>query len=274
MGNEELSRLRAIAKAKHKRASAKVSRIRNSANPVEIAGSKYDPRREISKIDRYNSRQLSVYIKKLETFNSRTTQFVGDSKYRPIPKSKWDVYKKAEAEMNKRKEQAFNAIKHLRMPPVDKHTPGTTIEEFEKRTRPVNMSMLNPAVNNAYHQVNRRSRSVPSEKALRKLIRNVKQSYTTRDIRRRVSEGKDVARRMLDIVGDSDLRDALDNLTDKQFNTLWTYSGKFAANLSLQYELAKHQLTDKDSLENDATSLISKQAHSETKKLAKWAKTL
>lgn len=265
----ELSALRALAKRKHRLAGQKVSRIRRSDDGPIMAGTKYDPRRDPQLIGTYNKSQVKKYIATLDKFLSRETQFVRDAHARPVPRSLWDAYKKEEAAANKRKAESFDRVKSLKLPS------GESIETFERMTRPAVPQMANPAVNSPYAPTNRKPTAVASERALKKLIQEMRQKYTKHDLLKRAKQGRNIAYDMIDLIGDDDLKDRIGKLSTKQFNILWNYSGKFANSLSLMYQLAMQRLQREiDTYEDNLYNALEYGAYNEIRELISWAETL
>ena len=264
--NPELSALRALVKQRHRRAGAKISRIANTPDGPIIAGSKHDPRRDIGKINKYNSRQLHAYIRSLNNFIDRSNQYVADAHHKPIKASTWEKYKVAESKLRERKSEAFNKVKKIKLPN------GMTIEQFEHMSRPTVQEYANPAMNSPYYQKERKPRSVTSEAALKKLTKKVNSSFTPSDMKRRNAQGKAVVYDMLNLVGDKKLIAEIEGLSERQFSLLWNYSGKFANSLSLLYYLARQRLTDKDSIEDDSISAVEFAAYDEVRQLVEWSK--
>ena len=91
----------AVAKAR-RNAVRKRRRIEKSGNYVALESSKYYPVRPPKVHEKYNRRQLEVYLSNLQEFNSPKTQFVPDHENKPVPIGKWRKYKVVEAEYNRR----------------------------------------------------------------------------------------------------------------------------------------------------------------------------
>lgn len=266
--NPELAALRALAKRQTRNATDKIRRIKQSEHGALVAGSDHDPRREFSKINKYNSRQLNAYIAKLQRFNSRATQFVGDAKGRPIPSKKWERYKTQEQAMNARKSEEFDKVKNMRLPN------GMTIAEYDAMTTPAVPQMANPATNSPYAKTNRRPRAVASEKALAKLTKDSAKKWTSRDLKERTAKGRVTANTLLQTINDQELIGRLNNLTDSQFNILWNYSKEFTHNLSLLYELIQKRMREGDNLEDGYVSALEYSAYDEMRSLVDWAEQL
>lgn len=266
--NPELAVLRSLAIRKTRNASDKIRRIRQAENGPIVAGTSHDPRREFSKINKYNSRQLHAYIKQLNTFNARTTQFVADSKKRPMPIKLWQKYKSQEDAMNERKAKEFNRVKDMRLPN------GMTIGEYDAMTTPAVPQMANPAINSPYAKTNRKSRAVVSEKALKKLTKDSSGKWTKTDLRKRTQEGRRIANDMLSLINDNELMGRLDSLSDSQFNVLWNYSKAFAHNLTLLYALVQKRMREGDNLEDGYISAVEYSAYDEVRELVDWAEEL
>lgn len=272
----ELVALRALARAKHKAATKKVSRL-NTEMRIDMSGSKYDVRRDLGKVARYNSRQLNAYIKQLVQFNSRATQFVPDAHYRPVPRAKWEAYKRVESEMNKRKTSAFDRYKDLRLPGRvvgGRRQPGMTIEQFERMSRPPVPLMADVASNSPARPTNRGSRSVQSEKALARLIAKARKDFTAKDLRSRARQHRETINKMLSSVGHYDLMRQINRLTSEQIMVLVEYSGKFMHALSSLYYHAMARLKASEELEDRYMDELEKSAYDEVQTLIEWSKQI
>lgn len=100
MADAELERLRAEVRKLRTRATKKAARLRRDKG-VQIAGSKYDPRRAVGSEKRLNKRQLQSYVGRLQGFNSRSTQYGAIGQGVPVPQKKLDRYHAAQARFNR-----------------------------------------------------------------------------------------------------------------------------------------------------------------------------
>lgn len=240
MNPNELAELRKLARARHRAATRKVSRLRTT-HDVELSGTKYDPRRDLGKIKRYTAAQLRTYIGQLNEFTARKTQYVGDAQRRPIKGTMWEQYKALEAKYNERVNTDFaNMYADVFLP-----MSGQTLGERMAATVPTHRQMGSPAVNSPYNPPARKPRNVGSEKALKRLMQNLRDRVKPEYRKRLVDEGRQQYGQMLDVIDQEDLRQAVNSLNDEQFFMLWNYT-PFAGAISLNYEIAMKALSSKE----------------------------
>lgn len=270
MVRERLSALRALARAKHRNAGKKVSRIQNSDDGILIRGSKHDPRRDAKAISRYTEKQLNAYISKLDKFLSRKTQFVADAYSKPIPKQTWKRWLAAEDARNRRKADLFNKVKDIELP-----NGQGTIGDYEARTRPKRPEMTRSATANPYAQTQRGSRDFTSVKSVEKLIRKAQRDWLDSDIKKRVKMARKVMDDMLEHVGDGvTLRNRIKGLNDWQINILWNYSGRMPQLASMAYVHRKNQLTWRENADPEELEALDNGIDNEIADLVEWAEAL
>lgn len=231
----ELAQLRAVARARHKAATKKISRNKTNFG-AEISGTKFDPRRDLAKVAKYNSSQIKGYINDLDSFVSRKTQFVPDSKYRPMPASDFKGYKGVETEYNKMLKREFEVVRHKKLPS------GFTVEQQLSMTESLHPYMHNPASGADHRGIHRKSKTVKSLEALEKLKLDLRNRMTP-EHRAKLEEADRISvNKMLLLIGDEALRERVNKLSSAKFRFMWKYSGKFANDLSMTYEAVKKML--------------------------------
>lgn len=231
----ELAQLRSLARSRHRAATKKISRNKTSFG-AEISGTTFDPRRDLSKVSKYNTTQLKSYIQELDNFSSRGTQFVPDSQYRPIPKSAWNQYKEAEKALNKLSAAEFNKVKHKKLPG------GFTVEQQLAMTESLHPYMHNPASGPDHRGIHRKSKTVKSLESLEKLELDMRKRATP-EHRKKLEEANRISvNKMLDVIGDEAMRERINKLSSEKFNFMWRYSGKFANDMSMTYEAVRKMM--------------------------------
>lgn len=270
----ELARLRALAIQRHKAATKKISR-NTVARGAKISGTEFDPRRSLALVRNYNSKQLAVYIKKVDEFTSRKTQFVPDAKYRPMPIGDWQKYKAAEKTLNDINQKRFKKIKDLKLPN------GFTVAQKLSQTDSLHPQMHNPASNSAHREINRRSKTAKSLQALAKLEMDMKNRATPEYRAHLEAQNRLSVSKMLDVIGDGKMKLEISALSSEKFNFLWDYSGEFANNLSMSYEALKKmleaELSDNESLGKATRAYprrdlpqLKDRGHSDAQKFLAW----
>ena len=230
-GSREIAALRAEAIRKHRNATRKISRLRANRD-VELAGTQFDPRRSLSKVRKYNSRQLKVYVAELEKFTSRDVSFVRGSKGRVLSGQLWKEYQKAERKLHAVFQSQFDRYKSLKLPNSDEN-----IEQRMYKMRPQHRAMADLAVHSMFDPTKRSSRGMMSDEAIKRLTKETIAKTAPEYISKRVASEREQAAHMLDIVGDEELARKISDLSDEQFLVMFEYTG-FAASLSLNYEIA------------------------------------
>ncbi|URG18047.1 terminal protein [Curtobacterium phage Ayka] len=257
----DINELRRQVRMRQQAANRKAKRIQNAG--VNIAGTPYDPRRENAPIDKMRSRDLQTYLKQLNGFMSRKTQFVPDTWGRPIHAQKWRAYKRAETRANRKAENMADMLKHYTMPGSD-----VTLAErhaYAKDTEFPNTA--NHTVNSPLRKVSRMPSSIASEKALARLTKQQQGKVDPQFFEMTVKRGRIEATKMLKKLGDTEQIKALKGLTDKQFHILWSYT-PYSDNTSIRYENGKVEDRGRaeDQMDNTETEVA--------KSWLRWAKKL
>lgn len=251
---EDIDRLRAEVKRLRRAVTRKVSRLKQ-AHDVFLSGTQFDPRRAPRSEARYSASQLRSYIHDLAGFVDRGNQFVGDAQRRPIPRSDWQRYKNLENQYNARVNEYFDRVKGVRLPS------GETVAERMARVTPDHRQMGNPAVHAPFDPVERQPGNVASKAALDKLIDAMKKRLQPDYFEKKNREGMEQFEKMMDILNDSELKEAVKGLNDEQFALLWNYTG-FPTAISIQYEFALKALSaEQQSFERDVSSVALRRAH-------------
>ena len=261
----DVGRLRAEARRLHRNATKKISR-NNVNRGANIAGSQYDPRRDLSKVDGYNKSQLRSYIAELKQFNARSTQFVPDAQYRPIPATEWKAYKADETALNQYRTDRFNKI-------ADVELPGGrgTLRERREMTRGVHPHMADPSTSMTPNELDRRSKSVASLSALKKLREGIRERMTPEHEKRQRQANRDSIAGMMEIIDEPEMKLAFDEMTDEQFDFYWS-SEDMVHDLAIPYELMKTFYQEGKQLRAGQKKMVSDHM-SETWDWIEWIKT-
>lgn len=217
----------------------KISRLKSNWG-VNLDDTGLDPRKSRDVIARLNSRQLEAQLTRLNQFQSRQTQFVGDSQGRPIAKTKFREYQKLVDKYNANVRKRYSKYDDIFL-----KSAGQTVKERRAMTKPVHRAASNPASNSPVEIAERRPQNIASPKALDKLIRDMKRktepNYHAKRIRKARKELRDMARG----ANAPEIHDMVKGLTDEQFDFLWNETN-FANALSLVYELNQSTLSSKE----------------------------
>jgi len=235
----ELEAKRELAKSRHRAVGKKISRLKQT-NEVKVGGTKYDPRRELKKLERYNARQLDAYVRELNSFMKRETQFVPDSQRRPMKGDQWKQYKELEKQYNNRATSEYSPLADIPLP----HT-GMTVGERMSMMTPDHPQAGNPSVNNPYKTVQRKPTNVAGAKKLNDLIKDLKKRLDSRFEAKELKRARDEFSQMMAKINMPDMEKAVNSLTPSDFKNLW-YLTSFATDISIMYEVSMALISDKD----------------------------
>lgn len=230
-----LAELRAAVKRARSNAMRKRRRFQTPGDGyVQIKGTKYDPIRPFGVHDKYNRKQLNVYLQELENFNSRKTQFVPDAYHHPIPKEKWGHYKKVEAAYNSKVEDFAHKFDKIVKPKAGGPLPST----MYKIANPDHMAGNSP-VNGGKRKLLRKSKQIMSEAKLDKLTRNLLKSFDDKNVRKELGTAyltvRDIIYKYADENGDNFV-DLFNALSAEQFEFFWYHSPNEINEFFLWYE--------------------------------------
>lgn len=238
--DDDLRSLRAQALARHVAATRKVQR--NERKGVGLWNTKYDIRRDPANIARYNKKQLTAYIAKLDQFVSRKTQFVPDMKGRPLPVQEFRKLKAAERKFNAGKLSRAAAVGGIMLPPIVDEKGGVVAQQTVKERRDVLPTKRprgsNPAINNPWEPKNFQPWQVNGEGALDRLTKMLRDRATPEGQLKEYKAQLKAATKMLNEVGAKDLAKRVRAMDMDKFYILFNHSG-FVHELSTDYEIVK-----------------------------------
>lgn len=228
--NPEREQLLALVKARHRAAGKKVSRLKS--NGVQVGGTRYDPRRSMEKVERYNTGQLRAYLGSLNTFTSRATRFFPDAHGRPLSPAAMARYKKAEKALNSQRKKVLDKIGNIPAPGGG----GVTIKErlaINTPSRPRAVSATNP-----FTFVTRESKQIANEKALAKLTKDLENKLKSDFMKSNIKSGRQAAEEILLQLRQPEMLQSLKDMSDFHFNILWNATS-FAKDISTPYHIAQ-----------------------------------
>lgn len=227
--------LRLIAIQKHKAATRKVSRAK-AATGVELTGSTHDPRQELAQIRQASPRELSAYVRNLEKFLDRGTQFVPDAHNKPIPRTTWDKVQKSEAKKNAFVAKFYDEFKDVYIDPA-----GQTVDQRMAAVTPLHAHMGQRTTDSPYKKATRKSTSIYGEAGAKRLIEHNLKQGTLRHEKETLNNHRRGIMKMLDQVGDIEKMEQVAKLTQRQWAILWKYT-PFAANIKVPYDHYKDSM--------------------------------
>ena len=233
----ELSELRAAVTRARRNAVRKKRRIEKGDNYVRLDGSKYYPVRPPKIHEKYNRKQLEVYLSNLQEFNSPRTQFVPDHENNPIPMSKWRSYKAAEDAYNDRVDSfsvKFDDKVRLKRTEVKP-------SQIHRMANPDHMAG-NASSNGAKRKYVRQPHQIRGEQKLDKLTKRLQDELTDKRFRKELGTNwltvRDILYRYADDNGD-DIVDLFMSLSAEQFEYFWHFSPAHVHEFFLWYETVK-----------------------------------
>lgn len=255
-----LSQFRSEVKAQEIRVQRKLARLRREKGVTDFAT--IDPRREKNRTSRYNTKQLNAYMRELTAFTSRKTQYVGDSKGRPMSAKTFRDMKKAEKSANEQRKQFLKDIYDVKLPSGGKV--GHFIEQFGPSQWKPNMF-----TDNLTMPSDRKPKSFTSQNALEKV-----KEYLTKEAEN--FQGKFVNYRkegyeIFKTVGNDRLTKKFMSLNKRQLAILWSGTGFVNAAVSL-YELVSMGRTDES--ENEWDRQMYEADTFDVEQLLNWANKL
>lgn len=238
VANGGVDPLRADVDRLRRAVTRKISRLKTQHGAV-LSGTKLDPRRAPRQHGRYTQRQLETYKRSLEKFLSRNTQFVGDSRGRPIPKTVWSRYVKAEKRFGELVESRFGSVRDLQTPY------GETLGERMAKMTPDHPTLSGAESRQFYRPAKRRPDNVKDIKALLRLTKDLENKSDPKYFEKLTKRVRGQFDAMVETVNEPKLKELVSKLTDEQFAAAWHYGGLPTA-LGLGYEIMQKMLSDKE----------------------------
>lgn len=218
---EEVARAERLARRK-------VNRIKRETS-VETFG-KYNPVRSSGKYRSYNRKQLESYLGQLNSFRSRSTQFVPDVRGRAVPRQIYKRYTKLFEQKSTQARQFFDAVEDHFMPST-----GMTYGDRVRMTTPDHPNLHNPSANSLNNIRRRRASSFASEGAMKKFADQLEREMSGDMMNYNRKQAMKALRKMAKRNDAGWIVDELKTLSDVQFTALWNIRD-FMDDMSLWYE--------------------------------------
>lgn len=239
MATKRQQELAAIIKKREQAVQRKVRRLENKG--VRVGGTQHDPRRSPGTTGNMNAREMSSYIKNLESFTDRRVQFVPGVSGKPIPAQKWRQYKYWENRGNQFSLDYRKKIENVQLP--DFKGEGVTLGQYREQKRGNLPSRLVPSVNDPFDVRGRISQGVPDEKSLDKLIASERKRSSPKHFEKWFNYSTVAAEKMLSKLGQTELLDKLKRLSPEQFHAFWEAGGN---DVAANYVVAQNAFEDGD----------------------------
>lgn len=227
----EVERLRALAKARRSAVTNKIGRTKR-VNGADVSGSEFDPRRDHNAIKRYNGPQLKRYIAELDSFMARGNQFVRGDEGAPLPRAQARVYQNNVKRFQSQGEARIAAMAKIEITPI-----GLNVEEFRANRA---MRVRNAVVNSPYGSSIKDVGGVTSAKALDILNKDMKAKLDPDYLPGKVKEGRESLVKALNIMGENEFVQKVNELSDWQFEVLW-FGTSFADTAFLKYDIEQER---------------------------------
>ena len=265
MASAELAALRAQALHLTKRATHKISRLKNKQDVI-VAGSDYDYRKPPKTIRRYTTKQLEAYIARQTRFVDRGTQFVPDAHRRPIPAQEFKPLQIAQQARRDRAQERLRTVGDTKLPGGNE-----TIAQRRDKMRADRRMAGNPSVHDPYEPKVNNSKDLASRGAIKKLLREAKEQsgpgWDNKQLKRQIGEFS----QMINRIGDADMAAAVKKLSAAQFRTLWNDTG-FANAISTEYEIYRAGLISEQ--DKPWHVQVIQDAFADANRLVDWASQL
>lgn len=263
--NNQVQQMRQVAKARRQAATRKVARLERAG--LKVAGTAEDPRKGHTDINKMNSAQLKSYIGKLDKFTSRNNQYVRGNNGAPIQRSKWRSYKRLEAQYNSNADNAFEAVKDIRIDRANM-TIGERQNMLGVREFP---RAANPATNSPFNKMDRKPGGIPNNAAVDKLTRDMKKRTSGDFFKNEAKRLKsDIVKFFNNVGGVSDqMLKEIQRMTPKQIHALNLTN--FSNAVSTKYELLKRHMQNRN---DEFAAKVADDSTAEAEDLVRWARKI
>lgn len=266
--NESLNERRARVARLEQNAARKIARNRREKG-VELQGSPFDPRTS-KDIGKMRSRDLAALERRLNKFNSRSTQFEAGVHGSPLPRQKWQEYKASEQAVRDKFERDMAPHQDAKLP-LGKDAKGNIkLSDETIGMRQAKMRTKHPtALNMAYVPPERKPFNVKDLESLNKLTKANKKRMTAKWSRDEHKRAQAELQQMVAVFEDPELSKMVEGMTKGQFNVLWNFT-KFADNMSITYHHYQKKYTPKQKMPQE---LIDNELN-QAKTLIEWVKKM
>lgn len=264
MASKELNELRSLVLSRQSDVTRKINNYSNKG--VNLTGTNFDPRANAERVARMTRKQLNELNKGLNSFMSRSNQFVGDFKGAPIHISVWREFKKTEARYNKRLADSYGGIKDIMITPM-----GKTVDTRLKEITPNFPHMKDSAVNAPYEPSDIKPTQIAGKNGMAQMIGHLAKKADKGYSQKELIRAKVEFEQMIEIIDNDEIKTKFKELTDQQAHLLWHYTN-FASRLSVMYETKARLKRAKKGLSADSSKFD--QSSKGALKLLDWAKNV
>lgn len=268
----ELEALRAQLIKRQRAAANKISKNRRLRG-VEIAGTQFDPRVSRETISRLTKASLKKRLNTVESFVSRSTQFVGGHMGAPLPRADYNQARELVDRAKAKRQKWEDSISAITLPDSSE-----TIGQRRAKMRGPHSRAGGNANAPEVLPINFDEMRFYGAAGLKKFKQNIAKLTETGHKPGSVKAWRNQFEQMLDGInserGES-MRRAARGLSDKKFAILWNDT-PFSTAVSIEYETAGHgsKPGSKEGEVSAIKSQILEQSIKEADRLVSWAKTL
>lgn len=255
----DAKQIRAEVKKRLKAVQAKIRRTEQNTG-AKVGGSEFDPRRRSGIENNYNAKQLSNYLVQLNDFMRRNNQFVGGHRGTPLPRGQVSYMLAQQEQIKALKNSRDSAMNQLQTPA------GMSVTQHTAMTP----RMGGHSDFGIYPDMNVEAKDIANVGALRKLTRQMISILKGDRVEKVINQGRDSLIKALEFMGEEEFVNAVEDLSDYQFDALW-FGTNMAESTFLKYEQLKERAagTRKESWQDKVVDT----AFIENKALLDWAKT-
>lgn len=259
----DIAELRRIVRQRHQDATKKISRMRR-VNGVDVGGTRYDPRRKLENVKGYNRKQLTTYLRELETFQSRGTSFAVGGGGTILPMEKVREYNRLKRRWNARVDRKMKAIEGVFIEPLGK----TVKTRRAERSNEGFAGVGEDATNRVYAKIQRDPLKIRGEANLDKMLKQLRDRFEPGYDAKHLASQRKQFRQMAKAIGaGSELRKLVSKMSDYEFSLFWNETNA-AESMGNIYFL----FTSADESKRQQFAGIIENNESETLSLARWAK--
>lgn len=212
--NPEREQLLAEARRINRNAAAKVRRL--ALKGVKLTPGQ-DPRVAVAKLARMTAKQIMAHNERVQQFNTRRTQFVPGSEGQGLPIHKVRQLENLQRQISAKVDERMSEYGHLT-------PPGSGLSIRDREDLIVNHQARlhgSDARNKPYTKMHSKIENINGENALDELIAKAKKRLRKTYLPEELKRQREHARKMLDRIGNGELLEDFNKLTENQFDIWW-----------------------------------------------------
>lgn len=241
MARRQPAREQALSEIRAKRATAarKVKRLQGQG----VNTSDIDPRVSSSALAAMSTRQLQSHLRRLNSFTSRSNQYVAGWQGAPLNARTGRAYLKAQRTYNE-KSAAFNESIHNLVIPTLNLTVGEYLGKLRTGDKERGITARRDGDYRTFGTVERSLSNITSEKSLQTLLQQMQPRAATDYLEKEAKLQRRIVRKMLERTGNRRLLPAIREMSDEELIVLTQYT-EFMSALANSYAMSMSTHTDK-----------------------------